>query len=187
MNYKQIYAIEQANKKRILKACPNCPEDSGIYILTRFEKGFKFAYVGQAKHLLSRLAQHLKGYQHIDLSLKKHGLYSEENPLGWKIEFITYSADELDEQEQYYIRKYANDGYQLRNHESGGKEGKIALENRNASKGYRDGLKQGYLNAQKIVYNLFDKHLTYSTKSEKRNKNQEKALAKFEEFLRYKE
>lgn len=183
MDYKQIYAIEQANKKRILKACPGCTEESGIYILTRFEKGFKFAYIGQAKHLLTRLAQHLKGYQHIDLSLKKHGLYSEENPLGWKIEFITYPIAELDEQEQRLIREYANAGYQLRNHESGGKEGKIALENRNAAKGYRDGLKQGYLNAQKIIYNLFDKHLTYNTKSNKPNKNQEKALKKFEEFL----
>lgn len=187
MNYKQIYAIKAANKKRILCACPGCPETSGIYFLIREEGGFKFAYIGQAKHLLSRLAEHLTGYQHIDLSIKKHGLYSEEKPNGWKINFLPFSEDVLDEKEQYYIKKYANAGYQLRNHESGGKEGKIALENRNAAKGYRDGLKQGYLNAQRYVANLFDKHLIYDKKSAKPNKNQEKAMAKFEEFISSKE
>lgn len=30
----------------------------------------------------------LVGYQHIDLSIKKHGLYSEENLYGWKIKFM---------------------------------------------------------------------------------------------------
>lgn len=84
MNFRQIKAIEKANKERILKVCPSVPESSGIYILTREEAGFRYAYVGQAKHLLTRLAQHLSGYQHIDLSIKKHGLWSENNPSGWK-------------------------------------------------------------------------------------------------------
>ena len=74
MNYRQIKAIEQKNKQRILAVCSNVTETSGIYILIREENGFKYAYVGQAKHLLTRLAQHLSGYQHIDLSIKKHGL-----------------------------------------------------------------------------------------------------------------
>lgn len=34
------------------------------------ENGFRYAYIGQAVHILTRLAQHLVGYQHIDLSLK---------------------------------------------------------------------------------------------------------------------
>ena len=79
MNYKQIYAIKKANEEKILKVCPDCPNTSGIYFLLREESGFKWAYIGKARNLLSRLAGHLNGYQHIDLSLKKHGLYSEDN------------------------------------------------------------------------------------------------------------
>ena len=44
---------------------------------------------------------------------------------------------------------------------------------------------QGYMNAQKFVANLFEKHLNYGKKSDKPNKNQDKALAKFEEFLSF--
>ena len=89
MNYKQIKAIEKKNKERILKICPEVTEGSGIYVFYREEHKLKFAYVGQAKHLLTRLAQHLSGYQHIDLSIKKHGLYSEDNTNGYKISFVT--------------------------------------------------------------------------------------------------
>jgi len=53
------------------------------------------------------------------------------------------------------------------------------------AKGYRDGIKQGYKNASKEVSNLFDKHLNYSKKSDKPNKNQDRAAEKFEEFLNY--
>ena len=70
MNYRQLYAIKKANKERILKICPNCPETSGIYFLLREEDGFKFAYIGQSVNLLQRLADHLQGYQYIDLSIK---------------------------------------------------------------------------------------------------------------------
>ena len=187
MNYRQIKAIEQKNKQRILKVC-NVPETSGIYILTRFDDGFKYAYIGQAKHLLTRLAQHLSGYQHIDLSLKKHGLCNEENPTGWRIKWITIPEARLDEAEQEYIKRYANEGYQLRNKTSGSQgECKHSLDNQKAPKGYYDGLQQGYKNAQKFVANLFDKHLNYSKKSEKANKNQDKALEKFAEFLNWSE
>ncbi len=185
MNYRQIKAIEQKNKERILKV-RDVPDTSGIYILTREENGFKYAYVGQAKHLLSRLAQHLSGYQHIDLSLKKHGLKSEENPTGWDIGFVGMDESLLDEYEQKYIKIYADKGYQLRNKTSGSQgKGKRGLDNQKASKGYYDGLKQGYKNAQKFVANLFDKHLKYDKKSEKPNKNQEKAAEKFAEFLNW--
>lgn len=186
MNYRQIKAIEKKNKERILKVC-DVPDISGIYILTREENGFKYAYVGQAKHLLSRLAQHLSGYQHIDLSLKKHGLYNEEeNPTGWKIKLVLMGEMFLDSQEQFYIKEYADKGYQLRNKTVGGQgEGKRSLDNQKASKGYHDGLKQGYKNAQKYVANLFEKHLNYSKKSDKPNKNQDKAIDKFFEFLNW--
>ena len=88
-NYKQVKAIEASNKKRLLSVNPNLNEKSGIYFLTRVdENGIKYAYIGQAKHILTRLAQHLVGYQHIDLSLKKHGLYSSENKNGWKVSSV---------------------------------------------------------------------------------------------------
>lgn len=184
MTLAQVKAIERKNKLKILECC-EVPEISGIYILTREEDGIKYAYVGQAVRLLTRLAQHLQGYQHIDLSLKKHKLWSEANPTGWKINVKHYPISELDEMEQHYIKVMANKGYQLRNKTLGGQgEGKKGLENQRPSRGYRDGLKQGYENARKMVSNLFTKHLTYSQRSDKPNKNQEKAKAKFEAFLR---
>lgn len=183
MNYRQIKAIEQKNKQRILAVC-DTPDTSGVYILTRYENGFKYAYIGQAKHLLTRLAQHLSGYQYIDLSLKKHGLFSAENPCGWNVQWFSFPVELLDTYEQKFIKEYANSGYQLRNKTSGSQgEGKRGLDNQKSPKGYRDGLAQGYKNAQKFVANLFDKHLQYSKKSDKPNKNQEKAMGKFKEFL----
>lgn len=184
MNYAQVKAIEKKNKERILRVEPTCPETSGIYFLLREEDGFKYAYIGQARHLLTRLAQHLIGYQHIDLSIKKHGLWSEDNTTGYKVHFLQFPESQLDEKEQYFIKKYANAGWQMRNKTSGSQGvGKHGLGDGQSTKGYRDGLRQGYLNAQRFVARLFDKHLDYGQKSDKPNKNQEKALEKFNEFL----
>ena len=184
MNYRQLYAIKKANKERILKVCPNCPETSGIYFLLREEDGFKYAYIGKAKSLLSRLADHLQGYtQHIDRSLKKHGLWSEENQKGWVIHFLEFPKEQLDEKEQYYIKKYANAGYQLRNVESGGNLGKTDIGERKPAKNYYDGLNQGYRNARKFVANLFEKHLDYVPKKNPPTKLQTKAMKKFKDFL----
>ena len=184
MDIKQIKAIEWKNKQRILAVCPTATENTGIYIMKREEDGFKYAYVGQAKHLLTRLAQHLTGYQHIDLSIKKHGLWSVKNPTGWKIGVIECSQTQLDELEQKYILAYANQGYQMRNVTKGGQgEGKTNINQSRPARGYHDGLHQGYKNAQKYVANLFEKHLTYDKKSPKPHKIQENAMRKFEEFL----
>ena len=74
--FRQAKAIEAKNKRKWLALNPKLDESSGIYILRRQdENGFRYAYVGQAKRILTRLSQHLSGYQHIDLSLKSHGLY----------------------------------------------------------------------------------------------------------------
>jgi hypothetical protein len=186
VNYRQLKAIEQKNKQRILAANNEVTDAPGIYILYREEDGIKYAYVGQAKHLLTRLAQHLSGYQHIDLSLKKHGLYSKENVNGYKIFIDHCHESDLDQMERSWIKTMACKGYQLRNKTIGGQgAGKRGLDDQKAPKGYHDGLKQGYKNAQKFVRNLFDKHLNYSKKSDKPNKNQEKALEKFKEFLEW--
>ncbi len=183
MNFRQIKAIEQKNKQKWVAHFGDIPDTSGIYILTRIEDGFKYAYIGQARHILTRLAQHLGGYQHIDLSLKKHGLFSEDNTTGWYVNYKTYTVDKLDDWEQFWIREFANKGYQLRNKTAGGQgEGKFEIAETKPKKNYYDGLKQGYIKAQKEVAKLFEKNLIYSING-KPNKNKEKAMLKFKEFL----
>ena len=184
MDMRQIKAIEKANKQRILKVCPDVPERSGIYFLLREEGGFKFGYVGRAKHLLTRLAQHLRGYQHIDLSLKNHGLYSEDNPHGYKVHFLEVPEHLLDEAERKYILKYANAGYQMRNKTSGGQDGgKQGISANKQSKGYYDGLEQGKKKSREYIADLFDKHLVVTTKKNPPTKLQERALQKFNDFI----
>ena len=189
MNYRQIYARKAECEKRIKEVCPQATHESGIYCFTRVdEDGFKFAYVGQAsKSLLTRLGEHLVGYQHIDLSIKKHGLYSQENPYGYKVNILCKCpADECNEKEQYYIKKAADAGYQLRNHNSGSQgKGRRTFDNAKPSKTYREGLAQGYLNARREVSHLFSLHLNVSMK--KPTKNAEKALEKFEKFINLEE
>lgn len=184
-NWKQVKAIESVNKKKFLAINNKLNDNSGIYILTRIdENGFKYAYIGQAKHILTRLAQHMVGYQHIDLSLKNHRLYSDENEYGWNVIHYNFSEEELNDKEQYYIKEYADNGFQLRNKTSGSQgKGKAKINEFKPSKGYQDGLKQGYKNASKEIANLFDKHLDYLKKSDKPNKNQDKAIEKLEQFL----
>lgn len=186
-NYKQVKANEANNKKRWLSVVPSLTERSGIYILYRTdENGIKYAYVGQAKHILTRLAQHLSGYQHIDISLKKHGLYSVDNIHGWTVGFVYIPLDQLDEKEQYYIKQCALRGYQLRNKTSGSQgEGKKQIDEYKPAKGYYDGLKQGRKNLAKELVNIIDKHLEISLKPEKaNNKVSIKAFEKFKELLK---
>ena len=183
MNFRQIKAIEKANKQRLLKIDPTFTDDSGVYIFTREENGFKYAYVGQAKHLLTRLAQHLSGYQHIDLSIKKHGLWSVANPTGWDIITLKVCEKDLDETEQNLIKKYANAGWQMRNKTAGGQgDGKFEIAETKPKRNYHDGLKQGYAKAQKEVQKLFEKNLTFAING-KENKLKARAYEKFKEFI----
>lgn len=171
---------------KILQVNPKVDDESGIYFLTRVdENGFSYAYVGQAKHIITRLAQHLVGYQHIDLSLKKHGLHSDQNPYGWKVNFMHFDECELDEWEQHYIKVYANNGYQLRNKTAGGQGvGKSQIDDYKPAKGYRDGLAQGRKNLAKELSHIIDKHLVVSIRSDKQNnKVSIKAFEKFNELL----
>lgn len=185
-NIQKIKAIESQNKRKILSVNPNVDESSGIYFLTRAdENGIQYAYIGQAKHLLTRLAQHLSGYQHIDLSLKKHGMFSEGNVYGWKINFLHYPEDELDEHEQFWIKRYAKNGYQLRNKTAGGQgEGKKQISEYRPAKGYYDGITQGKKTLARELSHIMEKHLTVELKPEKRgNKVSEKQLEKFNRLL----
>jgi hypothetical protein len=183
MNFKQMKEIEQVNKNRILKICPNAKDTSGIYIFTRYENGFKYAYIGQAQRILTRLAQHLSGYtQHIDISLKKHKLWSVDNLTGWKVAVYECSEELLNEKEQEFIIEYANKGYQLRNKTGGSQgSGKFGIAENKEAKGYRQGIKSGKESLQKELRYILDKYLVINLQKE--NKLSQNALKKFYDLL----
>ena len=193
MSYQNIAkakAIEKENEKRLLKVNPNLNNDSGIYFLLREdENGFKYAYIGQAIHTLSRLASHLVGYeQHIDLSLRKHKLYdADKNPYGWRVEFINFPVSKLDEKEKYYIKLYADKGYQLRNVSLGGQGENRAsgsIGERKAPKGYREGIEQGRKTLARELSSIAEKHLRIELREDKQgNKVSQKQLDKFMELI----
>jgi hypothetical protein len=187
-NFKQVKVIEAKNKQKLLEMYPWLTEESGIYILTRTdEHKINYAYIGQAKHVLTRLAQHLTGYQHIDLSLKKHGFLNlDTNPTGWIVAVHNAKECELDELEKHFIQAYARKGYQLRNKTAGGQgEGKAQIDEYRPAKGYRDGIAQGRKTMARELGHIIDKHLCVALKPEKaNNKVSQKALDKFNELLR---
>lgn len=185
-NYKKAKAIEKQNKKRLLEVNPLLTENSGIYFLTREDKnGIKHGYIGQARHILSRLAQHLNGYQqHIDLSIRKYGLYSEENVHGWRVGFMEADRTRLDELEQHFIKVYAQNGYQLKNKNSGGSLGKEQIAEYKPSKTYRDGILQGKKMLARELSHIIEKHLEIGLKEGKENnKISINALDKFRSLL----
>lgn len=100
------------NITKIMEIDPALRNESGIYVFIREENDFKYAYVGQSKHLVNRLAEHLGGHDsYIDLSIRKHKLYSESNPCGWKFKVFYFEESELNDKEREFMKKYANEGY----------------------------------------------------------------------------
>ena len=189
-NYKNIAkskAIEKQNKERLLKVNPKLDDESGIYFLTRTdEDNISYFYIGQAVHILTRLAQHLVGYQHIDLSIKKRGLYSADNPYGWKVNFMHYPKDNLDKWEQYWILEYTKRGYQCRYNKTGGGQGdgKKKINEFRPAKGYRDGIKQGKINLARELSSIAEKHLKIEIREDKKNnKVSQKQFEKFKELM----
>ncbi len=186
--YRQAMSIEAKYRVQLRKVNPLLDNGSGIYVLTRVdENGFKYAYVGQAKQILSRLAQHMNGYQqHIDRSLKKHGLYSEENPHGWMVNCHYCPKNMLDEKEKFWIREYADLGYQLRNKTAGGQgEGKTQIAEFKPTKGYRDGLAQGRKSLARELAHIAEKHLEIRLKPEKQgNKVSQRQFDRFWELMK---
>lgn len=190
-NYRQVFAVEKKNKDRLLKVNPKLNDKSGIYFLLREdENGFKFAYIGQAVHVISRLASHLSGYQqHIDLSIRSHGLYdAEKSPYGWRVEFMNLPVSKLDEAEKKYIRLYADKGYQLRNVSLGGQgenRSSGSIGERKLPKGYMQGIQQGRKNLARELSSIAEKHLEIRLKAEKEhNKVSQKQYEKFMNLLK---
>ena len=188
VNYKQLYAIKSKNRKRILEVCPDMKNQSGIYFYTRTDSdGINYFYIGQSVDCLERNISHLSGYQHIDLSIKKRGFYSEKNPYGWKLNVMYYPKDKLDEMEQHWILEYTKRGYQCRyNKTAGGQgEGKEKINEFKPSKGYRDGIQQGKKVLARELSSIAEKHLIIRLKPEKEhNKVSQKQYEKFMDLLK---
>lgn len=193
INYRQVFAIQSENEKKILKLCPNMPHKAGIYLFYRInEKGENCAYIGQAKDLLHRTAEHLLGYKkknptHIDKSLYAHKLYNETNPEGWKVMVLRLCPlDELDLLEQKYINYYVQredvrvynitGGGQFDKKEDIGKRLEVKL------KTYKNGKNFAYEKVRQKVKVYFDKYLDYSIKG-KPTKIKERKFQEFAEFL----
>ena len=197
-NWKNIrqrkYLEAQARKNEYMQDLfaydPKLKEESGIYILTRADSKRHCVYVGQAKNILDRLAGHLMSFaQKVDISLKSHGLKYPSNPYGWRIDVEYCPIEQLDEREKYWIDYYKNqEDWEVYNVTSGGQnEGHTDIRERKASKGYRDGLAQGYANAIKDVKEFFDKYLrfTATNKPDARKKDgqyKELYIKKYNEF-----
>lgn len=186
MSYQNIAkakAIEKANIQRLLKINPKLDDESGIYFLTRVdEDNIHYFYIGQALHIMQRMCGHLVGYQHIDLSIKKRGFYSEDNPYGWQINFLHYPKSELDKWEQYWILEYTKKGYQCRyNKTAGGQgQGKEKINEFKPVKGYRDGIKQGKITLARELSSIAEKHLKIEIREDKaNNKVSQKQYEKF--------
>lgn len=182
-NIAKAKAIEQKNKKRLLVVNSKLDDKSGIYIIWRTEV---HAYVGQSVGILARLAQHLAGYQqHIDLSLKKHKLYSSDNPYGYRVDFIHCDKSELDDKEREYIQKCIDKGWILKNKTSGGQDdGKEKIAEYKPPKTYRQGIQAGKKTLARELSEIIRKHLTVRLKPEKQgNKVSEKQLEKFNRLL----
>ena len=126
------------------------------------------------------------GYeQYIDRSIRAHGLYSEDNPYGYKVNFLPFPENKLDEMEQYYIQKYLDNGYRLKNKTAGSQGvGKVKIADFKPAKGYHDGIKAGKKALARELSHIIDTHLTVDLKPEKQNnKVSRKAFEKFKDLL----
>ena len=188
-DFKKLYAKHKRQREQLLAVNPNLNDDPGIYfLLRRSEADIKFAYIGQSRTVLTRLINHLNGYeQHIDLSLKRHKLWSEDNPYGWRVEFLNCPVEQLDALETYYIKQYADAGYQLRNSSLGGQGANRAsgeIGERKAPKGYKAGVQQGKKQLARDLSHIIDTHLEVKIREEKKhNKISINAYEKFQELI----
>lgn len=186
-NYRQIYAKKATRENRIKSICPNIPNTSGIYAFYRSdEAGIRRSYVGQAVRLCERCASHLGEYDHIALSLKKHGFYSEGNPYGWKLDFKTCPKSELDEKEVATIKQFADKGFQMYNVTAGSQgQGKLVTGQYKQPKTYTQGIQQGKKVLARELSSIAEKHLKIEIREDKKhNKVSQKQYEKFMDLLK---
>jgi hypothetical protein len=181
---KAVFAKQKQYEDIVKKACPSIDNKSGIYFYTRTDlvTGEKFAYIGLAKRLLSRCCQHMLGYQHIDISIRKRGLYSKENEGGWELNCLHFPEHLIEEKERFYIEQYQKANITLLNIEGGGRQGKVDIAERKPAKTYTDGLCQGDKRTKRKVKEYFDKYLDFSVKLPS-NKIKERKYNEFKEWL----
>lgn len=138
-------AVWKKQKQGIAIALKQFPElkqydkKSGIYLWNRINEDNVFCwYVGKAKNILRRTAQHIvDGQSHLDKSIKKHNFYNEKNPNGWQIMVLAICEELLlDKMEQNYIatmqQQYPDS--KMYNVESGGTTGKTIIGERKQRK-----------------------------------------------------
>lgn len=179
---KRFYTNQSEAERLLLSVCPKADHRSGIYFYLREDTDGKYGYIGKATDLINRNVAHIIGYQqHIDISIKKRGFYSKDNPSGWKLNVLYYPKDDLDRWERHWIALYRESNYTLYNVESGGTEGKEIIGERKPPKTYRDGLAQGRKSLARELRHIIDTHL--EIKLRKETKISQKALAKFWELL----
>lgn len=111
-------------------------QKSGIYLWERWDKNGKYCwYVGKAKNIIWRTAQHIiDGKSHLDLSIKDHKFYDKDkNTSGWQFRILlTCPESELDYNEQLYIKNFQElyPDSRMYNIESGGTTGKTIIGER---------------------------------------------------------
>lgn len=186
-DFRKVFAMKAEREKRIKKIFPDIPDSSGIYVFYRIdEAGIRRAYCGQAVNLLERCASHLGEYDHIALSLKKHGFYSNENPYGWKLDYRTYPKSELDDKEVETIKSFADKGFQMYNVTAGSQgKGKQVTGQYKQPKTYLQGIQQGRKNMARELSSIAEKHLKIELRADKaNNKVSQKQYEKFMDLLK---
>lgn len=186
-DFRKVFAMKAEREKKIKKICPDIPNSSGIYVFCRIdEAGIRRAYCGQAVNLLERCASHLGEYDHIALSLKKHGFYSNENPYGWKLDYRTYPKSELDDKEVKTIKSFADNGFQMYNVTAGSQgKGKQVTGQYKQPKTYSQGVQQGRKNMARELSSIAEKHLKIEIRENKKhNKISQKQYEKFMDLLK---
>ena len=179
--------MKAEREKRIKKICPKITNSSGIYVFHRTdEAGIRRGYCGQALHLLERCASHLAEYDHIALSLKKHGFYSAENPYGWKLDYKTCPKSELDDKEINTIKAFADKGFQMYNVTAGGQGlGKVVSGQYKQPKNYTQGIQQGKKMLARELSSIAEKHLKIEIREDKKNnKISQRQYEKFMDLLK---
>lgn len=184
--YTQQIAIARKALAPVIKENLNTIR-SGIYLWKRTdEEDITWFYVGQAVNIYNRQIGHYNGYQQrIDFSLRKRKFKNEDNPYGWEFEILEFcDPSQLNQAETEYIRIFMKKGWQSYNLTYGSQgQGKQVLDGIKPSKGYRDGVSQGYENARREVAKLFKTYLKAEINGTQGVRAQN-ALQKFEDFIK---